>query len=111
VDPKEQARRPEPQLTPRRQRGWVGLVALLLALAIVAVLAQTALKRYGLLGQHDAARSAAVGRVPGDAAPRELDPATVAPPPLNALDRARGVEGAVRQQAEEMGKRIDDAAK
>jgi hypothetical protein len=30
---------------------------------------------------------------------------------LNALDRARGVEGAVRQQAEEMGKRIDDAAK
>lgn len=88
----------------------MGLVALLLALAIVAVLAQTALKRYGLLGPRDAARSAAVGRVSGDAAPRELDPATVAPP-LNALERARGVEGAVRQQADELGKRIDDAAK
>ena len=34
-----------------RQRGWIGLVIILLALAIVAVLAQTALKRYGLLGE------------------------------------------------------------
>ncbi|HEY2864217.1 MAG TPA: hypothetical protein VGK37_11420 [Casimicrobiaceae bacterium] len=111
MDTKEQARRPESELTPRRQRGWIGLVALLLALAIVAVLAQTALKRYGLLGTNGAARNAATGRVPSDAAPRELDPAAVAPAPLNALERARGVEGAVRQQAEEMGKRIDDAAK
>jgi hypothetical protein len=48
VDTQEQAGRPEPQLT-LRQRGWVGLVVLLLALVIVAVLAQTALKHDGLL--------------------------------------------------------------
>ena len=29
-----------------KQRGWIGLVVLVLALVIVAVLAQTALKQY-----------------------------------------------------------------
>ena len=97
-------------MTLHRQRGWVGLVVLLLALVIVAMLAQTALKRYGLLG-HNAARSAEAARVPGAAAPREVDPTAAPPAPLDALERARGVQGAVRQQAEDLGKRIDDAAK
>jgi hypothetical protein len=98
-------------LTGRRQRGWVGLVVLLLALVIVAMLAQTALKRYGLLARPDPPARTAVPRARGDAAPVELDPTTVAPAPLNALERARGVQSAVRQQAEDLGKRIDDAAK
>jgi hypothetical protein len=98
VDTQEQAGRPDPQLTLRRQRGWIGLIALLLALVIVAVLAQTALKRYGLL------RSDATAN-----APNQVDPATTTP--RNALERARGVEAAVRQQAEDLSKKIDDAAK
>ncbi len=80
---------------------------LLLALVIVAVLAQTALKRYGLLPS-DATTNAPV-REPATAAPSQADPATTTP--RNALERARGVEGAVRQQAEDLGKKIDDAAK
>ena len=77
---------------------------------IVAVLAQTALKRYGLLAV--AMRHARM--------PRLRKPATAAPTakpiprqqlPRNALERARGVEAAVRQQAEDLGKKIDDAAK
>ena len=37
--------------TPHRQRGWLGLIGLLLALVIVAVLAQKVLKTYGLLSE------------------------------------------------------------
>jgi hypothetical protein len=112
VDTQEQAGRPEPQLTPEiRQRGWVGLIALLLALVIVAMLAQTALKRYGLLATADAPAKATASRVPGDAAPVEVDPAAAAPTPRNALERARGLENAVRRQADDLGKQIDDTAK
>ena len=98
-------------MTAWRQRGWVGLVALLLALVIVAMLAQTALRRYGLLAAGDAPAKNTASRVSGDAAPAELDPATVAPTPRNALERARGVENTVRRQADELGKQIDDTAK
>lgn len=110
MDTQEQAGRPVPQLTPR-QRGWVGLVVLLLALVIVAVLAQTALKHYGLLATADAPARVDARRVPGDAAPVEQDAATAAPIPRNALERARGVENTVRKQADELGKQIDDTAK
>jgi hypothetical protein len=112
VDTQEQAGRPEPQLTTKlQQRGWVGLIALLLALVIVAMLAQTALKRYGLLAAADAPAKTAASRAPGDATPADVDPATAAPIPRNALERARGLENAVRKQADDLGKQIDDTAK
>jgi hypothetical protein len=104
VDTQEQAGRPEPQLT-LRQRGWVGLIVLLLALVIVAFLAQTALKHYGLLAPADA--PSARGQAPD--ASVQLDSATTTP--RNAIERARGVENAVRRQADELGKQIDDTAK
>ena len=68
------------------QRGWVGLVVILLALVIVALLAQTALKQYGLLDdpRRRSARSRASRGRPGA-------PST----PRNALERARGVEDMV----------------
>ena len=34
---------------PQRQRGWFGLIVILLALVIVGLVARTALKSYGLL--------------------------------------------------------------
>jgi hypothetical protein len=104
VDTQEQAGRPEPQLT-LRQRGWVGLVVLLLALVIVAVLAQTALKHYGLLAPsvNTSAREQATD------GSGQLDSATTTP--RNAIERARGVENTVRRQADELGKQIDDTAK
>ena len=92
------------------QRGWVGLIVLLLALLIVAMLAQTALKRYGLVdaGREAPARAA---RAPGLAAPQEEDATTATPPPKKAIERARGVEADVRKQADDLEKRIDDSAK
>ncbi len=41
------------------QRGWIGLVVLVFALVIVAVLAQTALKQYGLLSGFGAPQKSA----------------------------------------------------
>jgi hypothetical protein len=85
------------------------LVVLLLALAIVAVLAQTALKRYGLLAPADTAAAKASARMQVPDASGQVDAAT--PAPRNALERARGVENMVRKQADELGKQIDDTAK
>ncbi len=82
---------------------------LLLALVLVAMLAQTVLRHYGLLAPAEV--TAAAARGPTAVAPAELDPAAPAPPPRNALERARGVESSMRQQAEDLGRKIDDAAK
>ena len=85
-----------------RQRGWVGLVLILLALVIVALSAKSALKGYGLLDDKDKPAHAAA---PG-ASEAEQAAATT---PRNALERARGVQDMVKQGAIEQEKRIDDA--
>lgn len=82
---------------------------LLLALVIVALLAQTALKRYGLLPADAAPNASTRDPATATAAPAQPDLSTMTP--RNALERARGVEATVRQQAEDLGKKIDDAAK
>ena len=82
---------------------------LLLALVIVAVLAQTALKHYGLLAPADTTTAKASARMQVPDASGQVDAAAATP--RNALERARGVENAVRQQADDLGKRIDDTAK
>ncbi len=73
----QQARRPVAQLgratlarrtSRERQRGWVGLVVILVALVIVALLARSALKSYGLLPDMQAARAL---RAPPAASPAE----------------------------------------
>ena len=85
-----------------RQRGWIGLVVILLALVIVALVAKTALKQYGLLDHPSRAkRATAAGATEAEQA------ATVTP--RNALERARGVEDMVKQGAAEQQKTIDDA--
>ena len=86
-----------------RQRGWVGLVVILLALVIVALTARTALKQYGILDDPDKAKAVAVK--PGATEVEQASAMT----PRNALERARGVEDMVKQQAIEQEKRIDDA--
>lgn len=94
-----------PIASSRRQRGWVGLVVLLLALVIVAVLMKSALQQYGLTGTAGPASKAT-----------QLDPASPdttvdAPSPRNALERARGLEASVQQQGKDIAKRIDDGTK
>ena len=82
---------------------------LLLALVIVAVLAQTALKHYGLLAPADTTTAKASARMQVPDASGQVDAATMTP--RNALERARGLESAVQQQAADQAKRIDDALK
>jgi hypothetical protein len=108
VDQEEQARRPEPQLiaavAARRERGWVGVLALLVVLALVALLAGAVLREYGLAGTGaHAARDAAPSEAAGGAAPA----ATPTPAPREAMERARALQEAVKQQAAEYEKRID----
>jgi hypothetical protein len=93
-----------------RERGWFGLIAILIALVIVAVLAQTALKTYGLLpGAETSAKAGPRG--PGVASPAEVDPTTATPAPNTPIERARGVEQQVQRDAQELGKRIDEQTK
>jgi hypothetical protein len=100
----------------RRQRGWAGLVAILIALAIVAWLSKDALKQYGLMSglgsPNKVAPAAERVRGPGvgvtGASP---DVTTATPAPFEALERARSVEGMVKGQAAENAKRIDDATR
>ena len=93
-----------------RQRGWIGLIVVLLALVIVAVLSQTLLKRMGLLpddrvgAKSDVRAPAAVGAAPFDV--------TAAPPtPTNAIERAKGLESSLQQQSQDMSQRIDAQTK
>jgi hypothetical protein len=88
-----------------RQRGWVGLIGLILALVIVGMLVKTVMDQYGLTRKPGTAQQATgLGPVPQDAA---VDP----PSPRNAMERARGLEASVQQQAAEQAKRIDDVLK
>ena len=93
-----------------RQRGWIGLIAILIALAIVAVLAQTVLKTYGLLpGAETSAKAGPRG--PGVGAPAETDPTAATPAPSTPIDRARGLEQQLQRDTQDLGKRIDEQTK
>jgi hypothetical protein len=94
-----------------RQRGWVGLVVILVALVIVALLAKNALKQYGLAPDKATASKAATpgerARAPGAAGIEALDLDSAPTAPSGALDRARGVEDMVKRQADERATRMD----
>jgi len=97
---------------PARQRGWVGIVMILVALVIVAILAKEALKGYGL--SPGAAAAAKPGtpaeraRMPGASSAEALD--VLAPGAASGLERARGVEEMVKRQATERESRGDGTA-
>ena len=82
------------------------MIAILIALVIVAVLAQTLLKSSGLLGSGAPAK--ADTRVPGPAAP---DSAAAPAVPTTPIERARGLEQQVQRDAQEQGRRIDEQTK
>jgi hypothetical protein len=98
------ARRPDATATRRRQRGWAGLVALLLALLIVAWLGRTLLAR---LLPAPAAVETSKGHAGGRATGGDATAAT--PVPRSELERAKGLEAQVRKDAADEEKRIDAA--
>jgi cytochrome c-type biogenesis protein CcmH/NrfG len=91
--------------TPFRQRGWIGLVGLLIALVIVAVLAQTVLKSYGLIGGGE--RTAARGSSP----PQPVAGDATQPAPANPIERARGLEREMKRDAQDLDRRMDEQTK
>jgi hypothetical protein len=94
-----------------RQRGWVGLIVILVALVIVAILAKDALKKYGLAPGATVTTKAGTpaerARAPGAGGIEALDLGSAPAAPASALERARGVEGMVKQQAGERAARGD----
>jgi hypothetical protein len=88
-----------------RQGGWIGLIVLIVAVVIVGMLMKTVLKEYGLTGTTGPASKA----TPVDSVSHDVTTTEVTP--RNALERARGLESAVQQQAADQAKRIDDALK
>jgi hypothetical protein len=94
-----------------KQGGWVGLIVILLALAIVAWLSKDALKQYGLLsGPPKAAESTGLQRSPTPAAVSDYSGG--ASPSFQAtVERARGVEDTVRRGAEVQSRQVDDATR
>jgi hypothetical protein len=97
--------------TPHRQRGWIGLVVLLLALVIVGVLGQTILRQMGLLSGDRMTTKTAGPRAPGAVGAAPIDATTSTPVPGNAVERARGLESSLQQQSQDLGQRIDAQAK
>ncbi len=97
--------------TPHQQRGWVGLIVLLLVLVIIGVLGQTILRQMGLLSPDRVTTKAVGPRAPGAVGAAPVDATASTPVPGNAVERARGVESSLQQQSQEMGKRIDAQAK
>jgi hypothetical protein len=91
-----------------RQRGWAGLIGLVLALVIVAMLAKTVLEQYGLAGS--TRKPATAGDRTG-LGPVPHETTAVVPAPRDAMERARGLESSVQQQAVDNARRIDDALK
>jgi hypothetical protein len=92
----------------RRHRGWIGLIGILIALVIVAVLAQTVLRSYGLLGSSD--RAAAGPRTPPSVTPAG-EPAPAVPAVMAPIERAKGVEQQVQRDAQNLGQRIEEQTK
>jgi hypothetical protein len=93
-----------------RQGGWIGLIVILLALVIVAVLSQTLLKRMGLVPD-DHASAKAGARAPGAVGAAPIDATGAPPTPTNAIERAKGLESSLQQQSQDMSERIDAQTK
>jgi hypothetical protein len=97
--------------TKHGQRGWVGLIVLLIALLIVALLSQKLLKQMGLFSSDRAISNAAGPRGPGPAAEAPVDATGASITPGNAIERARGLESSVQQQAQDLNQRLDAQTK
>lgn len=90
----------------RRQGGWFGLVGLLVALVIVALLGKTLLQQMGLLAGPPVPKAGERSAVsPAGGAP--IDPTPAVPSATVPLERARGVESALQQQVQTMNQKAE----
>ena len=93
----------------RREGGWVGMIVLLLALAIVAWLSKDALKQYAFMApattnvKTEAASPGERARAPGAVDASGATVESAAPTPTAPVDRARGVESTIKRQEGQRG--------
>jgi hypothetical protein len=93
----------------RREGGWVGMIALLLALAIVAWLSKDALKQYAFMApattsvKTEAASPGERARAPAAVDATGVTVESSAPAPTAPMDRARGVESTIKRQEGQRG--------
>jgi len=94
---------------PFRQGGWVGMIVLLLALAIVAWLSKDALKQYAFMApaatsvKTEAASPGERTRAPGAVDASGATVESAAPTPTAPVERARGVESTLKRQEGQRG--------
>jgi hypothetical protein len=96
-----------------KQRGWVGLIIILLALAIVAWLSKDALRQYGMLsGPGKAVEPSGLQRSPTPAGVADFSGGATATPSFQApIERARGVEDTVLRGAATQSKQVEDSTR
>lgn len=87
--------------TLQRQRGWIGLLALVVVVMIVAWMARSVLKEYGLYyGTDDKAEVRRADPYKGlPVAPASADPTSATPAPDDPMARIRQIGNAVRDRA------------
>jgi hypothetical protein len=96
---------------PRRQRGWIGLVVLLVALLIVAMLGRRILAEMGLAGRGDPVERTAPGPSAAQPSAARTDEGAATPVPRSPLDKARGVEESLQRESAERAKRMEEGAR
>lgn len=88
-----------------RQRGWAGLIGLLIALVIVLVIGRTVLQQMGLTAAPGSATSPMAHQAATDAANTQAASAQLrvtAP-----IERARSLEAVVQQQARDAAANVE----
>ena len=90
------------------QRGWAGLIGLLLALVIVALLGKTLLQQMGMLPGADTVRAAGDKPRGPAAGMAPIDNTSATPAPTNAVERARDLGATLQKQAEDLDKKLGD---
>jgi hypothetical protein len=99
----------------RKQRGAIGLIVILLALVIVAFLYKDALKSYLLLSTPPVVTKAGTpgerARMAGAVGAEAIDMSSAPVAPQTAIDRARGIEDMVKQQAEQRANQGDGSSR
>jgi len=90
-----------------RQRGWVGMIVILIALAIVAWMSKDALLKYGMLTGGGTTVVKGGAATPGERTGSgiagdvdRMDPSVSAPAPTTPIEKARAVEGMVQRAAD-----------
>ena len=83
------------------QRGWVGMVVLLLALVVVAWLAKDALTKYGLVPDMETVQKRS--GPPATGAVESTDATAATPAPKSPIEAARNLEKSLQQQSEKRG--------